>query len=1090
MNVQKVRSIFPSTLIALIILLFILSVSLCPVIDAQSTALLNGTVSDASGAAVPSAKVILRNTATSEEWNTQTNGAGLYVFPSLPPGNYQITVTQAGFQTLIVTDLRLDVATSVTKDLQLTVGSVSQQVQVTTEAPLIETSTTGVGQVINSKTVQEIPLNGRHFVDLNLLTPGTVTPPANGFLTAPLRGQGSFAINTAGQREDTTNWLVNGINLNDPVQNQVTFQPPLDTLEEFKVDNSTFPAQYGRNAGAIVNIATRSGTNEYHGEAFEFFRNNALDARNYFNAVGTPQAPFKHNEFGGDFGGPIKKNKVFFFLAYEGIRQHQGLTLGAIVPSQNQIATVTSPAVLSLLKLIPAANNQGSDKTGIPANFNGFSGAALANVSLNQGSGDIDVQLRQSDQLHFYYVMQKDLREEPTQGGAAAANIPGFGDTRNGFRQLMTIGEDHVFSPSLANTIRLGYNRIHLIFTPTALNPADFDIGLPPGAPVGVGIPNINVSGDMDFGGPTAEPQGRGDTTVVVNDTLSWLKDRHSMAFGGEIRRAYNNNIAENVGSFTYPTMTDFLADEASAFTVLLGAGNDRILQPSYGVFAQDSFKWRPNFTINFGLRYEWDSTPSEALARFTNFDLPTGTLIPASHPFHTNNKNFEPRVGFAWDPFKNGKTSIRAAYAILSQDPTTNIVSPLSGNPPFAVPVSVNSATNAITLENPSASIVGLSLGPSAIDPNFDNMYAQDWNLTVERELTPSLGLEVAYVGLKATHLQMTGNFNQPFVRDGFYIDTRPYTTLPLTSAVLPAQCAAPNPPCAVGNITRIFSPGNSNYNALWVTLNKHLSHGFQFLAAYTYSHSLDYSSVSSGDAVPVQNVYNPRGDYASSEFDTRNRIVVSGFYQLPFQGNRLVAGWQFGVVTMAQNGNPITPLLIIGPAPGSSLTVRPDQLRAVSATGRPAQFYSNTLLCQPFAAPFTGEAPAIPDCADVTNPTYAVPCTFSATPENPTPGAPGNNVYPIVPGSCHPGSAGRDSLPGPAFVNTDFSIVKNTKITERFNLQFRTEMFDVFNHPNFGDPVNTVTSSAFGKILSTRFPVGDFGSARQIQFALKLLF
>ncbi len=1090
MNVQKVRSIFPRTLIALIILLFILSVSLCPVIDAQSTALLNGTVSDASGAAVPSAKVILRNTATSEEWNTQTNGAGLYVFPSLPPGNYQITVTQAGFQTLIVTDLRLDVATSVTKDLQLTVGSVSQQVQVTTEAPLIETSTTGVGQVINSKTVQEIPLNGRHFVDLNLLTPGTVTPPANGFLTAPLRGQGSFAINTAGQREDTTNWLVNGINLNDPVQNQVTFQPPLDTLEEFKVDNSTFPAQYGRNAGAIVNIATRSGTNEYHGEAFEFFRNNALDARNYFNAVGTPQAPFKHNEFGGDFGGPIKKNKVFFFLAYEGIRQHQGLTLGAIVPSQNQIATVTSPAVLSLLKLIPAANNQGSDKTGIPANFNGFSGAALANVSLNQGSGDIDVQLRQSDQLHFYYVMQKDLREEPTQGGAAAANIPGFGDTRNGFRQLMTIGEDHVFSPSLANTIRLGYNRIHLIFTPTALNPADFDIGLPPGAPVGVGIPNINVSGDMDFGGPTAEPQGRGDTTVVVNDTLSWLKDRHSMAFGGEIRRAYNNNIAENVGSFTYPTMTDFLADEASAFTVLLGAGNDRILQPSYGVFAQDSFKWRPNFTINFGLRYEWDSTPSEALARFTNFDLPTGTLIPASHPFHTNNKNFEPRVGFAWDPFKNGKTSIRAAYAILSQDPTTNIVSPLSGNPPFAVPVSVNSATNAITLENPSASIVGLSLGPSAIDPNFDNMYAQDWNLTVERELTPSLGLEVAYVGLKATHLQMTGNFNQPFVRDGFYIDTRPYTTLPLTSAVLPAQCAAPNPPCAVGNITRIFSPGNSNYNALWVTLNKHLSHGFQFLAAYTYSHSLDYSSVSSGDAVPVQNVYNPRGDYASSEFDTRNRIVVSGFYQLPFQGNRLVAGWQFGVVTMAQNGNPITPLLIIGPAPGSSLNVRPDQLRAVSATGRPAQFYSNTLLCQPFAAPFTGEAPAIPDCADVTNPTYAVPCTFSATPENPTPGAPGNNVYPIVPGSCHPGSAGRDSLPGPAFVNTDFSIVKNTKITERFNLQFRTEMFDVFNHPNFGDPVNTVTSSAFGKILGTRFPVGDFGSARQIQFALKLLF
>src|SRR6202167_6315544 len=316
MSFQKARGFFPSSLFTMIILLCILSVSLCPPAHAQSTALLNGTVSDASGAAVPSAKVILRNDATSEEWDTQTNSAGLYVFPSLPPGNYRITVTQPGFQTLVATDLRLDVATSVTKDLQLTLGSVSQQIQVTTETPLIETSTTGVGQVINSKTVQEIPLNGRHFVDLNLLTPGTVTPPANGFLTAPLRGQGSFAINTAGQREDTTNWLVNGINLNDPVQNQVTFQPPIDTLEEFKVDNSTFPAQYGRNAGALVNIATRSGSNEYHGEGFEFFRNNALDARNYFNDVGSPQAAFKHNEFGGDAGGPIKKNRIFFFLAY------------------------------------------------------------------------------------------------------------------------------------------------------------------------------------------------------------------------------------------------------------------------------------------------------------------------------------------------------------------------------------------------------------------------------------------------------------------------------------------------------------------------------------------------------------------------------------------------------------------------------------------------------------------------------------------------------------------------------------------------------------------------------------------------------
>ncbi|MGA7189389.1 MAG: carboxypeptidase-like regulatory domain-containing protein, partial [Candidatus Acidiferrales bacterium] len=280
----------PGSFIVRVALLLLL-LSCCDLgLQAQSTANLNGTVTDMSGATVPNAKVVVTNQATGVEWNAQTNSAGLYVVPSLQPGNYQITVTASGFQTLVVKDLHLDVAMSVTKDLQLTVGAVTQQVEVTTAAPLIETSTTGVGQVINSKTVQEIPLNGRHFVDLNLLTPGTVTPPANGFLTAPLRGQGSFAINTAGQREDTTNWLINGINLNDPVQNQVTFQPPVDTLEEFKVDNSTFPAQYGRNAGSIVNIATRSGTNDFHGEAFEFFRNNALDARNYFNPTSTPQA--------------------------------------------------------------------------------------------------------------------------------------------------------------------------------------------------------------------------------------------------------------------------------------------------------------------------------------------------------------------------------------------------------------------------------------------------------------------------------------------------------------------------------------------------------------------------------------------------------------------------------------------------------------------------------------------------------------------------------------------------------------------------------------------------------------------------------
>ena len=958
------------------------------VAHAQSTASLNGTVTDSTGAAVPSAKVDAKNTATNADNITTADGAGAYLFPSLPIGPYRLEVSAPGFGTTVV-EMRLEVATIVTQNVQLKVGQVAQEVMVTSQAPIVETAMTGVGEVLNDKTVQEIPLNGRHFVDLGLLTAGTMTPPQNGFLTAPLRGQGSFAIDTAGNREDTTNWLVNGINLNDPVQNQVTFQPPIDTLAEFKIDNQSFPAQYGRNSGSIVNLATRSGSNDFHGEAFDFFRNNALDARNFFNTdfvtkagvlVPNPQAPFQRNDFGAGFGGPIIKNKLFFFIAYEGLRQNQAIPLVTFVPSANQLATVTSPAIQAMeaAHLFPAANTPGTDTDGIPANFNGFSGATAAHVGLNQGSGDLDFEWTAKDRVHGYYVLQKDLRREPTQG----ANLPGFGDTRDGFRQLMTVSEDHIFSNSITNTVRLGFNRIHLFFTPTALNPADFDIDLPAGSPVGVGIPNILVSGAMDFGGPQLEPQGRGDTTVVLNDTLSWLKGRHSFAFGGEIRRAYNDNVAENIGSFTFTSLANFVADSASAFTVEEGAGNDRILQPSYAAFAQDSFKWKPNFTINIGLRYEWNSTPSEADNRFTTFDLATGSLVPAPHPYHTSNLNFEPRVGFAWDPFKDGKTSVRASYAILTQDPTTNVVTGLSSSPPFAVPVSVNAA--GITLENPSGAIVGVGLGPTIVNPNFDDAYAQDWNLTIERQLTSTMGLEAAYVGMKGTHLQITENLNQPFVTNGVYGDTKPFTTLPLTSPILPAQCAPPNPPCTLGTITNVDSPGNSNYNALWVTLNKHLSNGLELLASYTYSKSLDDSSISAPatDAVPVQNSYNPRGDYGLSEFDARHRFVLSGFYELPFaKNNRWIGGWQVGAIQMLQSGNPITPLVQVNLGP-QTFDLRPDLVGRATGGHGSAQFYNFTAsngLCENYNGP-TG-AVTVPNCANGASAALAIPCTFDAT-------------------------------------------------------------------------------------------------------------
>lgn len=1073
---------------------------------AQSTASLNGTVTDPTGNVVAGAKVIVTNQATGVASTSETDAAGAFLFPTLPIGTYRIEFVAQGFETGVIKDLKLDVAMSVTRNFQLKVGQVTEQVLIVDNATVVETATPSLGQVINDKTVQDIPLNGRHFTDLSLLTPGTMTPPANGFLSAPLRGQGSFGINTAGAREDTTNWLVNGINLNDNVQNQITFQPPIDTLAEYKIDNSSFPAEYGRNSGAIVNLATRSGTSEYHGELFEFFRNNDLDARNFFNAAhntaGTslPQAPFKRNEFGADFGGPIKKNKLFFFLAYESIRQHQSLTVTSAVPSVDQIAALTCPAapspcaVKQLLALIPPANFARTGKgvpdiTTDPNTWTGFTGGTLANVTINQGSADIDYELSQVDRVHGYYVVQKDLRQEPTSGGAIAANIPKFGDTRDGLRDLLTVSEDHTFGPTLTNTVRLGFNRIHLTFTPNELlNPAAFGVTLPTGAPANSGLPFFNVGGGLGFGGPTGEPQGRGDTTVVLNDSVNFLKGRNAFVFGAEIRRAYNNNIAFNVGSLTFASLTDFLLDEADAFTTQLGSGNDKIVQQSVDGFVQDSFKWKPNLTVNVGLRYAWNGTPFEARSRFTNFDPTTGELISSPQPYQTSNKNFQPRIGLAWDPFKDGKTSVRAAYAIMTQTPTTNVIVGLSGNPPFAVPISASSATNSITIENPSTAVVGTSLGPASINPQFDNSYNQNWNLAVQRQMTSSLGVTVAYVGVKGTHLQLTENINQPFVVNGFYQATRPFASLPTSSPIVPAQCEAPNPVCPYGNINQINSGGNSNYHALWVTADKHLSRGLEFLATYTWSKSLDYNSLSGGETYILQNAYNPRGDYGPSEFDARNRFVLSGFYQLPFKKNRLVSGWQAGIVTQAQSGNPLNPTLAIGPGPGISLTVRPDLLSAVGVAGDPTQYFKNPVLCEPFNGPVatTGPtAPAVPACGSTPTASLAMPCTFNATSNTP-----GKNNYAIVPGSCHPGDLGRNAILGPGFLNTDFSVTKDTKITERFTLQFRSEMFDVFNHPNFGNPVLTATSASFGNIQSTRFPTGDFGSSRQVQFALKLLF
>jgi len=1012
---------------------------------AQTTASIQGTVTDQSGAAIAGAKVTIKNSAQGIERTTQTSGTGGYEVPALPPGVYSVQVQTNGFETQIAKDLVLEVSKDSVQNFSLKVASSNEVVTVEATAPMIETTTATVGQTINQRTVQEIPLNGRHFVDLGLLIPGSVTPPQNGFLTAPLRGQGSFAFNTAGNREDTVNFMVNGINLNDMVQNQITFQPSINTVSEFKVDNSSYSAEYGRNSGAIVNIATRSGSNAYHGELFEFLRNNALDARNFFNPVGVTQSPFKRNQFGANFGGPIKKDKTFFFLSYEGLRQRQGLTLSTNVLTNAQRTAVTTagnPVSVQLLGLIPSAN----DPTGTK-----FLGSATAPVNIDQGTADISHNISGNIRLHGYYAGQHDLRQEPTLQGNS---IPGFGDTRESKRQIATVSLDQTLSSSMVNEARVGFNRIHITFSPNATqNPVA--IGILDGNNFNSGLPQISIGGTgINFGGPGGFPQGRGDTTAVFGDTLSYIRGKHSFKFGGEFRRFYNNNFNGDAGTLTFLNATDFANGQISSFSISPGNLPSRIATGELGFFGQDSWKFTQRLTLELGLRYDWNQSPTEALNRFANVIITNGqaNLVRVASPYNQNNMNFEPRVGFAFDVFGSGHTILRSGFGILTDQPITNLVTGLTGNPPFGSP-QVFAGPGKTTYSGLLASAAASGLSPTIDNPDFKNSYVESYNLNIQQQLTKNWSMMVGYFGSGARHLRTRVNLNQ------FVSGVRPFGHLSASSPFLPGA--------TVGNISDNVSTGTSSYNALWVSSNMRPWHGLQFNASYTYSKSLDVTS-QNGQGVVVQNSLNIAGDRGLSDFDARNRFSMNFIYDLPaFKHNRVFEGWQVGSIISDQGGNPVN---ILANATGISgltglATLRPDLIGPIQIVNTPVaggiQYFSNSV-CDPVRAP-----------AGCPGATFAIPNSGTAT-------------------NYHFGDFGRNGIIGPGFNNVDFSLIKRTKISERFSHEMRFEAFDLFNHPNFGQPgrVAQVGSTTFGVISSTRFPVGDSGSARQLQFAMKLLF
>ncbi len=1011
---------------------------LSPVALAQSTATLAGTVKDATGAVLPGATVVLHNNGTGADRTITSDGAGEYVVPSLTPGDYRVTVDAPGFSSYVVKNYILQIDQKATLDVPLSPAGAGQTVEVQGTAPALQTETITVGQALDARTVQEVPLNGRHFLDLTLLTVGSVVAPAAGSLTAPSRGLGANSFDTAGNREDSVNFQINGVNLNDMVQNQITFQPSIDTTSEFRVNNQTYSSEYGRSSGSVVNVSTRSGTNQFHGEVFEYLRNNALDARNYFNPKGTQMLQFIRSNFGASLGGPVYRNKTFFFASYEGLRQHQGIPLNSPVLSTGQRNAVTDPTMRNLLQYIPAANTTSA------AGQAYFVGTAAGPVQIDQGTGDVDQIFSEKDTLHGFYALQEDTRTEPTLQGDT---LPGFGDHRHAKRQIVTVNETHIVTPRLVNDARVGFNRININFIPN-VSTDPISLGLGTGTAGPNGIPYTTLAGFFSFGGPAGFPQGRTDTLGVFNDTVTYSAGRHSVRFGGEYRRFINANYTGDTGTLTFNTLANFDSGLANAYNITPSVQTSRIYVNAVNGFAQDSYHISPSLLIELGFRYEWNGSPTAGNNKLVNFFPALATLEQVGtsglgRSPYTQNFNYEPRVGVSYNVGGKSRTVVRAAYGLMADQPETNLVTGLATNAPFTNKVNYTSSAVPIPVSSlfTSAALAGLSI--TAVDPNYRNAYTQDFNFNLQQQSFDDITFSIGYYGSVGRHLRQMVNLNQAGLAS-----KRPFQALSLVSPI------APGAPLANANLPESTFAGQSNYNALWFTAQKNFRRSLEFTFNYSLSKSLDLGSLG---GTYLQDYTRPRLNYGPSDFDTRNRVASNVVYNLPFKGNRFLQGFRLAGIAQWQTGNPLNVTDIVTTFSGLSGVTHPNLLAPVQylktkTSATTVQWFANSICTQ--AATTKG-------------------CTFQV----PTNGF---------------GNLSRNALIGPGFADVDVSLEKNTKIYENANLQLRFDAFDVANHPNFGNPVTSATagSVSFGTITSTRFPTGDSGSSRQLQVAAKIIF
>ncbi len=1053
-----------------------------------------GTVTDPSGAVVSGAKVSVKNTATGLERATETSGDGSYSIPELPIGPYDVTITQSGFQTFVAKGVTVDVATERRVDGSLKTGEVSTRVEVSADQlPLVETTTNTLGGVLTAQTVEDIPVNGRDYTKLIYMNPGVSGSPDQ--ISDSPGSFGEFSMN--GARGRSNNYLLDGTDMNDGYRNDPAINQagvfgtpstilPIDAVAEVNV-LSNFEPEYGRNAGAVVNIVTKSGTNKIHGSAAEYFRNSALDARNYFNTSDQPKAPFHNNQYGGSIGGPIIKDKTFFYFDYEGQQEPVGVVTLACVPDPAQIAAdggASNPVIAALLANNPWPSPNipgtfggglvGSENDGCPVGPN----SSVVSPSFNRLTSliaKIDHNFNTSNILTGRYFFGDSQQSFPLALTASGGQLPGFNTFTPTRVQLVSVSYTHTFGSNKINELRYGWNRFAEGFFPADRNfhpssiglCASFDATLCNGtAPFDSGMPITLVGGFAQLGATSSVPRHRFDSNNQVLDNFSWKFNKHDVKVGFDFHRTtvqqyfdkYFRGRLKFTGDTLGSALEDFLAGQVDSGFQYFGNSTRHTFDNNFGFYVQDSFRATSRLTINYGLRWDYFGVVGEKnnlLSNYTSFSPAPGTgtftLTQVGQPgldrlYNPDKKDFAPRVSASWDVSGKGRTVIRAGFGMFFDAFSQDMV---LGHLPYAPffdpgPAYNNIGPDAIS----STGAIGGTIVPGVpvyatttgcgfecdsfgFDRNIKMPYMENYNLNIQQQISSKAMLQIAYVGSQGHRLWRFFDLAQPSTAQ---INAADIACGCIEDFGVDARPLAANPYGAYYALQE-NSTGSSNYHALQTSFRVMGWHGVTSMVNYVWSKSLDNSSDGEDfepNAAQPNDSTQPHLEYGPSNFNIPHRFTWNFSYDFPNMGGsmqKLKNGWGLNSVVTLQSGQPFhVNYNFWDDYSGSGNAFdRPDLIGPVVYNKRdPRNFLDLT--------------------------SFAIPCTVSDATDG---GVANGLASDCVIGTRHYGNLGRNSLSGPTFKEWNFSFYKKTNLTENISMKLAVDFFNMLNHPNFANPL-----------------------------------